>query len=225
MLIRNSSWAVLLLACSMVVASEARTFHPGSLAARWPIKTSDPAGSDLSHPKDVPLDQLLALKDVPGVKAQDSRYQSKRIPDPVSGLHEGDIIRTKGWVHVIALEGDGDYHLQITDSPSSGNNCLIIELPKEDPAFEKNPQLRQLCANLRPTLRKGLLLDANREPTEGGNWMVGQAYMSVTGQLFFDDWHVGGPPRGKSPNHHAGHAATLWEIHPITDIRFTPKPH
>jgi hypothetical protein len=41
----------------------------------------------------------------------------------------------------------------------------------------------------------------------------------------FDDWHVGGPPRGKSRGTHPGKAATLWEIHPITDIRFTPRPH
>jgi len=70
-----------------------------------------------------------------------------------------------------------------------------------------------------------VLHDVNKEFGQGGNWMVGQAFMSITGQLFFDDWHVGGPPRGKSPNGHAGKAATLWEIHPITDIRFAPKPH
>ena len=41
----------------------------------------------------------------------------------------------------------------------------------------------------------------------------------VTGQLFFDDAHVGDPPRAKR----GMKAATLWEIHPITTIELFPQ--
>ena len=95
--------------------------------------------SDLKHPQDVAIDRLLALGDVPGVSAQDRRFTAARIPDAVDGLHEGDIIRTKGWVHVVALESDGDYHVQVTSSPTSGNHCLVIEMPMAKATFEKSP--------------------------------------------------------------------------------------
>jgi hypothetical protein len=219
---------VALTVCALVAVVftglSARTLKPGSTAARWPIKTSVPAGASLNSPKDVPIATLIGLGDVPGVVAQDPRYTSKRIPDAISGLHEGDIVRTKGYVHVVALESDGDYHIQVTGSKTSGNQCLIVELPMDKAHFESDPTLRALSATLRPFLRTKLLHGTAAEFSEGGNWMVGQVYMSISGQLFFDDWHVGQPPRGKSPNGHAGHAATLWEIHPVTDIRFTSAP-
>lgn len=213
----------------LVVASPAvaREFEPGKPVSRWSIKTSLVSGADLTHAKTVAIADLIALQDANGVTKADSRYTTKRIPGATGGLHEGDIIRTKGYVHVVALDGDGDYHIQVTDSPTSGNNCFIVELPKDDPAFEGNAKLRALCADRRAYLRQELLQKTStaKEFTDGGNWMRSQVYMSITGQLFFDDWHVGGEPRGRSPQNHAGHAATLWELHPVTDIRFTKKPN
>ena len=41
-------------------------------------------------------------------------------------------------------------------------------------------------------------------------------FVRVAGQLFYDDAHVGTPPRGKK----GCKAETLWEIHPVTDIGF-----
>ena len=94
----------------------------------------------------------------------------------------------------------------------------------EKGAFEKDAALRALFADRRPFLRQELLDPPTKDFSERGTWMVGEVYMSITGQLFYDDWHVGGPARGKQPDHHPGKAATLWEIHPVTDIRFAPKP-
>jgi len=90
-------------------------------------------------------------------------------------------------------------------------------------SFEKEPKLLALSKKLRPFLRDTLLHDPKKEFSKSGSWIGGRAYMAVTGQLFFDDWHIGGE-RGKSPLGHPGHAATTWEVHPITDIRFAPKP-
>ena len=41
-------------------------------------------------------------------------------------------------------------------------------------------------------------------------------HVQVTSQLFYDDAHVGDPPRGKK----GCKAATLWELHPVTDLEF-----
>jgi hypothetical protein len=54
--------------------------------------------------------------------------------------------------------------------------------------------------------------------------MVHPPYLVVTGQLFFDDWHVGGAKRGLSKKNRPMKASTLWEIHPITGIGFATPP-
>jgi hypothetical protein len=40
-------------------------------------------------------------------------------------------------------------------------------------------------------------------------------FVAVTGQLFYDDAHVGDPPRGKK----GCSAETLWGVHPITNLK------
>jgi hypothetical protein len=194
-----------------------RALKPG--VERWPIKTSVPAGADLGHPKKVALSKLIALGDAAGVKKNDSRYQDARIPDPVDGLKEGQILSTTAYVWLVALESDGDYHIQVSDSPTSGDHCLIVEVPKDDPAFESDATLRDKAATVRQLIREKLLHDASKEPSQDGNVMKKPPYMSVVGQLFYDDSHVGDQPRGKKQMK----AATLWELHPVTGIQFFRK--
>ena len=215
----RSATYVLTLAVLLVATPAApRTLKPG--VERWPIKTSVPAGANLSHPRKAALVKVLALQDVAGVKKNDARYQEARIPDATDGLKEGQILSTKGWVWLVALEDDGDYHIQVSDSPTSGNHCLIVEVPKDDPAFESDPTLREKAATVRKVVRLRLLHDVNREPSESGNLMQHPPYMTVVGQLFYDDSHVGDQPRGKKQMK----ASTLWEIHPITALTFAPAP-
>lgn len=57
----------------------------------------------------------------------------------------------------MAQDDDGDYHIQVTNSPTSGNNCLVVEMPMDKTTFEKSSALRQLDAKLRPFLRDTLL--------------------------------------------------------------------
>src|SRR5260370_33318988 len=68
---------------------------------RWPIKTSVPAGADLSLGKSVSYADLAKLDDPPGAQKNDHRYQSARIPmfTNALGVTEGDILITPGWLH------------------------------------------------------------------------------------------------------------------------------
>ena len=50
----------------------------------------------------------------------------------------------------------------------------------------------------------------------GGNRLCSIPYVEMTGQLFYDDAPVGDSPRGKK----GCKAATLWELHPVTELRF-----
>jgi hypothetical protein len=121
------------------------------------------AGADLSHPKTVGLNALLALEDPPGVKHNDSRFQDARIPAFSNSLsvNEGDILQTTGWLYLIATESDDcDYHIQIsnrprttTDKPTSEDNCIVVEAPKPD--FIDDTALKQAVSTVRDYNSKG----------------------------------------------------------------------
>jgi hypothetical protein len=184
---------------------------------RWPVKTSVPAKSGKAQT--VALADLLALPDAAGVSKNDKRYQSARIPAQ-SGqkLPEGTVVTTTGWLHLVALETDGDYHIQISASPTSGDQCLIVEVPDPDPAYTASTNLRPQFETVRNTIKTKML--AGKDPSGSGSVMQHPVYVTVTGILFYDDSHVGDPPRGKK----GMHAATLWELHPVTGLTFPPKP-
>jgi hypothetical protein len=188
--------------------------------ARWPIKVSVPSGANVDKGKNVSLKDILALKDVPGVKKDDPQYQDKRIPSDITPvqLHEGDIITIQGYLHLVATESDDcDYHIQVSLSPTDGNDCIIVEVPR--PEYAPTPALRDHFQNVRSFILQKLL--NNKEPSGTGSVMQHPTYVSVTGQFFYDDFHVGDPPRGEKMMH----AANLWEVHPITTISFAPVPN
>jgi len=227
---RAPRWAApLALAAAFAVGvtapAVARTLKPGTLAARWPIKTTLPADNEIGHPHSVDIANLMAMQDAPGVTAQDARFRDQRIPGAMGTLHEGDDIRVKAWVHLVAMDNDGDYHIQVSDSPTSAAHCVIVEMPMDQARFVKDATLRVRFQQYRQMLRTKLLHDPTKDFSASGNRMVHPPYMSIEGQLFYDDWHVGGAPRGISKPNHPMHASTLWEIHPITTIAFATAPH
>lgn len=185
---------------------------------RWNIKTSL-----TTSVKTVPLEDLLKLEN-PITKYVKAEYGDKRIPTIVKpdSLKEGDIVTTTGWLHLVALERDskkhrdGDYHIQITNSPVWGDSCFIIEVPY--PEFVQDPNLREKCAIAREFIRDRLL--NGKEPGTAGNIMKHEVYVRVTGQLFFDAPHLKGNPRGKRKMK----SYTAWELHPVFEIEFAVKP-
>ncbi len=211
------STAVLLSICFVLLpAQKPKGMKPG--VERWPIKTS--AHHMNETPKDVDFAKLIALPDPAGVKKNDARYQDAFIPtfQNTLNLREGDMVRISGWLHLVAYETDGDFHIQISSSGTDGNNCLIVEVPY--PTYVKSaPNLKKLCNTVRIYVKANML--KGKDP--GSATVLSKAvYVTVTGQLFYDDSHVGDPPRGKK----GMHAATLWEVHPVTDVQIAqPQGH
>jgi hypothetical protein len=93
-----------------------------------------------------------------------------------------------------------------------------VEVPNPDPKFTASADLQPKFAAVRDLIKTKML--AGRDPSVGGSVMQHPVYVTVSGILFYDDSHVGDPPRGKK----GMHAATLWELHPVTAITFAPKP-
>jgi hypothetical protein len=121
---------------------------------------------------------------------------------------------------LVAGESDGDYHIQISNSQASGDDCVVVEVPRPEETFVASAPLREAAATVRAFIRSNLLHDPNQEPGEAGRVMVHPPFVRVTGALFFDDAHVGDRPRGKRQMK----ATTLWELHPVTVLAFAPVP-
>ncbi len=213
---RIAIWFTASVVCVCLASGQRpKGMKPG--VERWPIKTS--AHRIHEVPRAVIFDSLVALPDPPGVRKNDPRFQDAFVPSfkNSQGLEEGDMVRTSGWLHLVAYETDGDFHIQISNSESSGNHCLIVEIPYRT-YVKSSSNLKKLCSAERSYIKKNLL--GGKDPAPSGTILKKAMYVTVTGQLFYDDSHVGDPPRGKK----GMHAATLWELHPVTEIAVTKAP-
>ena len=194
---------------------------------RWPIKTSLAANADPANAVYLPLPDFLALGSAEGVGNNDKRYQSALIPRAADAkFAEGDIVKTRGYLRLVAGEPDGDYHIQISDTPDSMDNCLVVEVPNPGEEFVTDTAL---AARLKP-VREFIDTKLLRTGDAQGRTRIMQhaVYVEVTGQLFFDDAHVAqtakGQYRGKSIHGTQLPSKTVWEIHPVIDMQFAPKP-
>ena len=195
---------------------------------RWPVKVSVIAGADLSNPKTVGLNALLALEDPTGVTHNDPRFQDARIPSFSNSLsvNEGDILQTTGWLYLVATESDCDYHIQISnqprttsDKPTPQDDCVVVEAPKPD--FVENSDLKQALSTLRDYIKTKIL--RGNEPSNTGSVMIHPVCVRVTGQLFYDDAHLGKDGTKELRGKKGMHSYTLWELHPITGFQIVPS--
>ena len=215
MRIGNFLSAVLIsLICLSVCGAQTTQLNPG--IARWNIKTSLPKKTNRVT---IPLTELLSL-DNPIGSYSSKEYGNKRFPNTVQrGLKEGDIVTTRGYLHLIALENDnvhhrdGDYHIQIRTTPEWKDSCLIVEVPYPNERFVKDEKLREKVRVVREFIKEKFL--RGKEPG-AGNVMDHKMYVEISGQLFFDASHLKGNPRGKK----GIKSYTCWEIHPVTAIKF-----
>jgi hypothetical protein len=214
----------LILAGMLAAPADAATkkkktaIHPGK--ARWAIKTSVPDGIGLFATQDVDLSQLLAIKPPPGARGHSRKMDAKRYPAAgnAGGLTEGEIISTRGWIHLIAAEPDGDYHIQIAQTHTSEVRCFIVEVPRPLKSFVKNDRVRDAAGAVRSKINSRLL--GGKELKSGHRLIDPPVFAKITGQFFYDDWHIGDNPRGKK----GCKSPTIAEVHPITEIVFAPNP-
>lgn len=213
---RRASLVMLwLLACTWAEAQQ----HLAPGVERWTIKTSVVAHLQR---KSVSLQELLSLPDP--IDHEERVYDTTRIAVVVGprNLREGQMVTTTGWIHLVALEDDsrshrdGDYHIQIRNSPAWSDSCLIIEVPLRE--FVADSALGRKCGEVRDFVRQNLL--KGKEPGTRGNVIEHPVFVRITGQLFFDLPHVKGPPRGRRMMK----SYTPWEIHPVTSMRFARPP-
>src|SRR4029077_442898 len=224
----NRAWPVLLviLLSALAPVAIAQTCGPGT--ERWPIKVSIVEGAKVQNPQTVRLNALLTLEDPTSVKHNDPRYQDVRIPAFSNSLNvkEGDFLQTTGWLYLVATEPDCDYHIQIsneprttTDKPTPQDNCLVVEAPK--PEFVDDTELKQSLSAVRDYIKTTIL--KGKEPSTTASVIIHPLCVSVTGQLFYDDAHLGKNGEKELRGKKGMHSQTLWELHPITDFKIVPS--
>ena len=194
----------LCLVLAFTKCAEAKEQKPG--VERWAIKTT--IAKVVNSPTPIAFDKFVALPDPPSAAHSNKNFQKARYQG------EDQIVSVRGYVYLVAGEPDGDYHIQISNSPTSGDGCIVVEVPKDDPVYVPDKYVREKASAVRQLIRDKLL--KGLEPSTGGSVMQRPPYMEFVGSLFFDDAHLGDAPRGKK----GMHAATLWEIHPVIGVRF-----
>lgn len=198
---------------------------------RWPIKTSVVDSSKLSPSKTIGLNDLLALAQPAGVNNDDARYADARIPAFTNSLNvkEGGIIRTTGWIYVVATEkNDCDYHIQISNQPRTlttnpaqpGDNCMIVEAPRPD--FISDSTLSAAVAAVRDYVKTKLTRGNEPSSTSHGSVMIHAVCASVAGQLFNDDAHLKKDGTSELRGKGGMTSKTLWELHPLVSFTIVP---
>ena len=184
---------------------------------RWTVKTTAPT---TSTPRVIPIADFATLRAPPSAISgnKGSKLIETRYTDSVSGLHEGQLVSVTGWVRLIKTSlDDCDYHIQIEPTQTGHDGMVIVEIPEPDASHVADPRLRGILETARTDMLKALKL--TKEPSGRGN-TIGSAYMTITGALFFDaPHHPDCGTRGSGDS-----AVTCWEVHPVTAVRFAPKP-
>ena len=190
----------------------------GFKETRVAVKTGLPSGADPSDAKSLTFAEFISIPEPPGVTKNDPRYDKLRIPafsNPL-GVKEGDVVKVKGYLHVVTLMGDGDYNIRLTATPDSADNYIVSEIPDDDDVADK--KLRPMVIATREFIKSHML--QGKDPSRQGTNVTAPAYIELTGQLYFSDNHVGDAP---APDKQGTHRATSWQIHPGLSIAYNPE--
>ena len=193
---------------------------------RWVIKTSVSSNSTLANTVTAQVNDLAKLQDLPTSVGNAKQFPASFISQTAAnGMHEGQMVQTDCYIHLVAFEvdDDSDYHIQVNQNPTNNvtdlSPCLIVEVPH--PLATSDPELSQEFADARKLLRDNCF---------GGAIPTGTVstplHVRITGQLFYDLSHAGssdpGGGRGKTVNGTRMKATTIWELHPVTNIEILP---
>jgi hypothetical protein len=214
-----------LAALSLLLGTAAAPVHapfactqPGK--ARWGAKSNIPKASSIARAKRVALKDLMTLEDPDPVpkRGQPATGLITGVAANGQRVHEGQILRTRGWLRLVATEdNDCEYHMQLTLTRSS-TRSFIVEVAKDDTASIHSVFVRGKAKEVRAWIRDELF--EGREPPEGGRVISPPVFVDIVGQLFFDSAHGEHDARGKA----GMPAATRWELHPVLTISGATPP-
>jgi hypothetical protein len=182
---------------------------------RWYVKTSQPLPGPVLA---TTLNALIDLPTPPSVKRNDPRYRFFRMPQWEYQGHtyaEGRVYRIAGWLRYAMEAGDGDYHVQIYETETAVERCLVVEIPRPEPKFVRSAPFRAVLQQPREFIE---LLYHGRP---NGHFLEVPVFVEVEGILFLDNYHL--QQDGTAVRHGAhGCHSTAWELHSVTRFEVIP---
>jgi hypothetical protein len=136
---------------------------------------------------------------------------------PASAVQAGDLLRLTGWIHRIARDADGTYHLQLRPSREAGAPSLRAVVPPADQAAGA-PAVRAQLQAVRAFITQRLL--RQQEPSPRGAVLQHPPFVQLTGQLSSPDTLQGEPPQRTELRD----PTARWEVRPVLAIQFAPPP-
>lgn len=205
--------AILALAPLVPSALTAQCKKPG--VSRWAVKTSLP--TKRNRLVALTLAELAALS--APASAEGNKERTTRYPETVEhNLKEGKLVRVRGWLRLIAVDPDCDYHIQLTPTKTGTTGTVIVEVPNPEASYEKSAELRDSASAVREFLKTRIL--KGKDPAGGKGSLIGSAYVEVVGQLFMDAHHL---PHCDGRGKQGMAASTCWEVHPVVAMRFAAR--
>ena len=195
----NAVIACVALSCLIVVPPAARAQTCNEPHYRW----SEKIDTTLAKLPPAPTDIARIL-----TGWEPLSRASRDLCTPRSGREDSVFVLT-GWVRRIQLhESDGDWHIELTEGPSSPvTACIIVEIP----AGRYGAVYRAARAAL------AALVDTTRLGMRGD--LATPVHVRFTGAAFFDGYHQlpwpGGSPRPILHGRCNDSLRALWELHPV----------
>ena len=126
---------------------------------------------------------------------------------PIAPLEQfGRVYELTGYVRAVKYQDDCDYHIEVAGSQSATAPQVIVEIPLKY-ADAQRDMMDLLSMN------DGQKSKTWSDPNDAER-------IVFTGMAFLDQWHQSNPPTQEGQGHGpAGVVQTLWELHPVWEVR------
>ena len=165
--------------------------------------------------------KMQDLKDIidslPGESAMKAQHISKdknsgRVPD------EDRNVRVTAWLYAASRENDNDFHLIIGRDPSDPNPTQEMYMTMEVSGLP--PKTASSYKAIKKARDAYTTFFAGNLPGVGYDFPDPPVKLEIGGSLFFDVTHLTAGRPG--PKDLRPHMPVLWEVHPVTFLKFEP---
>ncbi|MGH7678624.1 MAG: hypothetical protein ACRENU_09175 [Gemmatimonadaceae bacterium] len=123
-------------------------------------------------------------------------------------------VRVKAWLYAASRENDNDFHLILGRKPGKPKLFMTMEVSGLPPKSSKH---RIKIERARNAYKKQF---KDKLPGSGYDFIKPPMPVEIAGSLFFDIGHLSGGRPG--PKDLRKDIPTVWEVHPVTLMKFEP---
>ena len=171
---------------------------PDSTKSRWDMKT---------RPSSSAAEQSLSVNQMITGAVPMSLPSSARTSNVPIHQRETDqkVYRLTGWVRAVRLQdNDCEFHVEVASTAAEGSPRVIVEIPQKEETAART--LMSLVGMASGGQTKTL------SPAKA-------VKLQFVGYAFLDQWHQTNPATKTGHGHGGNEVKTLWELHPVWEVR------